>query len=64
MVATPQSSDIIKIGNSQGIRIPIIPILFKRLIGKNPQLRIAIAKTLQQLENNCYHHSLRTHKLL
>ena len=36
---------------------------FKRLVRKNPQLRIAIAKTLKQLENDCYHPSLRTHKL-
>ena len=36
---------------------------FKRLVRKNPQLRIAIAQTLRQLENNCYHPSLRTHKL-
>ena len=35
---------------------------FKRLVRKNPQLRIAIAK-IRQLENNCYHPSLRTHKL-
>ena len=36
---------------------------FKRLVRKNPQLRIAIAKALRQLENDCYHSSLRTHKL-
>ena len=36
---------------------------FKRLVRKNPQLRIAIAETLRQLEINCYHPSLRTHKL-
>lgn len=36
---------------------------FKRLVRKNPQLRIAIAKALRQLENDCYHPSLRTHKL-
>ena len=36
---------------------------FKRLIRKNPQLRSSIAKTLKQLEDNCFHPSLRTHKL-
>jgi addiction module RelE/StbE family toxin len=37
---------------------------FKRLIRKNPQLRPLIAKTLQQLADDPFHPSLRTHKLI
>jgi hypothetical protein len=37
---------------------------FKRLIRKNPQLRPLIAKTLQQLAEDAFHPSLRTHKLI
>lgn len=36
---------------------------FKRLIRKNPQLRPLITKKLKQLEEDCFHASLRTHKL-
>ncbi len=37
---------------------------FKRLIRKSPQLRPLIEKTLQQLAEDPYHPSLRTHKLV
>jgi addiction module RelE/StbE family toxin len=37
---------------------------FKRLIRKNPQLRPLIEKTLQQLAEDPFHPSLRTHKLM
>ena len=36
---------------------------FKRLIRKNPQLRPVVEKTLKQLEKDCFHSSLKTHKL-
>ena len=36
---------------------------FKRLIRKNPQLRSSVAKTLSQLEKDCFDPSLKTHKL-
>ena len=36
---------------------------FKRLIRKNPQLRSFIEKALKQLEQDCFHPSLKTHKL-
>jgi addiction module RelE/StbE family toxin len=36
---------------------------FKRLIRKNPNLRILIERTLHQLAENPFHSSLRTHKL-
>ncbi len=36
---------------------------FKRLIRQNPQLRPQIEKTLQQLAEDPFHPSLRTHKL-
>ncbi len=36
---------------------------FKRLVRKNPQLRILIEQTLRQLAENPFHPSLRTHKL-
>ncbi|WP_204102621.1 MULTISPECIES: type II toxin-antitoxin system RelE/ParE family toxin [Spirulina sp. CCY15215] len=36
---------------------------FKRLIRKNPQLRLAIEETLRQLAEDPFHPSLRTHKL-
>lgn len=36
---------------------------FKRLIRQNPQLRPRIEQTLQQLAEEPFHPSLRTHKL-
>jgi addiction module RelE/StbE family toxin len=36
---------------------------FKRLVKKNPQLRIQIEKTLELLTENPFNSSLRTHKL-
>ena len=36
---------------------------FKRLVRQNPQLRILIEQRLQQLSENPFHSSLRTHKL-
>jgi addiction module RelE/StbE family toxin len=36
---------------------------FKRLIRKNPQLRPLVEKTLKQLAEDCFHPTLRTHKL-
>ncbi|GAB4204925.1 MAG: hypothetical protein Fur006_60520 [Coleofasciculaceae cyanobacterium] len=36
---------------------------FKRLIRQNPQLRPQIEQTLQQLAEEPFHPSLRTHKL-
>ncbi len=38
--------------------------IFKRLIRKNPQLRLLIAKTLQKLAEDPFHPSLKTHKLM
>ena len=35
----------------------------KRLVRQNPQLRPPIEQTLQQLSENSFHPSLRTHKL-
>ena len=37
---------------------------FKRLIKRNPQLRLVIEQTLQQIELDVYHPSLKTHKLM
>ena len=37
---------------------------FKRLIRKNPQLSPLIAKTLQQLAEDSFQPSLKTHKLM
>lgn len=37
---------------------------FKRLIRKQPQLRPLIEKMLQQLADDPFHPSLRTHKLM
>ncbi|MDJ0659903.1 MAG: type II toxin-antitoxin system mRNA interferase toxin, RelE/StbE family [Crocosphaera sp.] len=36
---------------------------FKRLIRKNPNLRLLIERTLYQLAEDPFHSSLRTHKL-
>jgi mRNA-degrading endonuclease YafQ of YafQ-DinJ toxin-antitoxin module len=36
---------------------------FKRLVKKNPQLKIQIEKTLELLTENPFNSSLRTHKL-
>lgn len=36
---------------------------FKRLVRQNPQLRSAIEETLQQLAEDPFNHSLRSHKL-
>jgi addiction module RelE/StbE family toxin len=36
---------------------------FKRLVRQNPQLKILIEQRLQQLSENPFHPSLRTHKL-
>ena len=36
---------------------------FKRLVRRNPQLRILIEQTLRQLAEDPFHPSLRTHKL-
>jgi addiction module RelE/StbE family toxin len=36
---------------------------FKRLIKKNPQLRIQVEKTLELLTEDVFNSSLRTHKL-
>ena len=36
---------------------------FKRLIRKNPNLRLLIERTLHQLAEDPFHSSLRTHKL-
>lgn len=36
---------------------------FKRLIRKNPNLRLLIERTLQQLAEDPFHSTLRTHKL-
>ena len=37
---------------------------FKRLIRRNPQLRLLIEQTLQQMATDVYHLSLKTHKLI
>ena len=36
---------------------------FKKIIRKNPQLRVLIEKALRQLVEDPFHPSLRTHKL-
>ena len=36
---------------------------FKKLVRKNPQLRLLIEATLELLSEDCFHPSLRTHKL-
>ncbi|MEG3838969.1 type II toxin-antitoxin system mRNA interferase toxin, RelE/StbE family [Microcoleus sp. herbarium14] len=36
---------------------------FKKLVRKNPQLRPLIEATLELLSEDCFHPSLRTHKL-
>ena len=36
---------------------------FKRVVRKNPQLRLSIEGTLRQLAEDPFHPSLRTHKL-
>lgn len=36
---------------------------FKKLLRKNPQLRPLIEATLELLSEDCFHPSLRTHKL-
>jgi addiction module RelE/StbE family toxin len=36
---------------------------FKRLIRKNPNVRLLIERTLQQLAEDPFHSTLRTHKL-
>lgn len=37
---------------------------FKRLVRKNPNLRLLIAETLKKLAEDSFHPSLRTHKLM
>lgn len=37
--------------------------VFKRIVRQNPQLRPLIEQTLQQLAEDAFHPSLRTHKL-
>jgi mRNA-degrading endonuclease YafQ of YafQ-DinJ toxin-antitoxin module len=37
---------------------------FKRLVRKNPQLRLSIELTLLQMVSDVYHPSLKTHKLI
>jgi addiction module RelE/StbE family toxin len=37
---------------------------FKRLVKRNPQLRILVEQTLQQMGSDIYHPSLKTHKLM
>lgn len=36
---------------------------FKKLVRKNPQLRLLIEATLELLSEDCFNPSLRTHKL-
>ncbi|MEG3937575.1 type II toxin-antitoxin system mRNA interferase toxin, RelE/StbE family [Microcoleus sp. S36b_A3] len=36
---------------------------FKKLVRKNPQLRLLIEATLELLSEDCFNASLRTHKL-
>lgn len=36
---------------------------FKKLVCKNPQLRLLIEATLELLSEDCFNPSLRTHKL-
>jgi addiction module RelE/StbE family toxin len=37
---------------------------FKRLVRRNPQLRLVIEQTLLQMTADIYHPSLKTHKLM
>ena len=37
---------------------------FKRLVKRNPQLRVLVEQTLQQMVSDIYHPSLKTHKLM
>jgi addiction module RelE/StbE family toxin len=37
---------------------------FKRLIKRNPELRLLLEDTLQQMSLDVYHPSLKTHKLM
>jgi mRNA-degrading endonuclease YafQ of YafQ-DinJ toxin-antitoxin module len=37
---------------------------FKRLVQRNPQLRLSIEQTLLQMAADIYHPSLKTHKLM
>jgi addiction module RelE/StbE family toxin len=37
---------------------------FKRLVKRNPQLRVSIEQTLQKMVEDIYHPSLKTHKLM
>ncbi len=37
---------------------------FKRLVKRNPQLRLLVEQTLQQMVSDIYHPTLKTHKLM